>query len=141
MIAVRARLLRAIPVPARRLSFDQQWRRATDNVRGGVRTARDPLGDPLHGALGDRRLVRVDRRQGRDGVGAFFAAVEAHDGKVVRYPPAVLGGGTQRPDGQQVVEAEHGVGRLGQGQQRPHRLRAVAAVVLRCRRHQLGDDR
>ena len=89
MIAVRARLLRAIPVPA--------------------------------------AVVR--------------STVEARDRKVVRYTPAVLGGGTQRPDGQQVVEAEHGVGRLGQGQQRPHRLRAVAAVVLRCRRHQLGDDR
>ena len=37
--------------------------------------------------------------------------------------------------------ASGGVGRLGQGQQGPHRLRAVAAVVLRGLGHQLGDDR
>ncbi len=40
-----------------------------------VRPVPDPFADPLHGPLGDGRLVRVDRRQRRDRVRAFLAAV------------------------------------------------------------------
>ena len=40
-----------------------------------VRPVPDPFADPLHCPLGDGRLVRVDRRQRRDRVRAFLAAV------------------------------------------------------------------
>ena len=67
--------------------------------------------------------IVVERRPGE---GALLGAVEADDGEVVRAL-SMLGGGAQRPDGEQVVEAERRVRQLG----RASRLRIASAPSQR----------
>ena len=79
---------------------------------GPERRVRDPLDQPLAGALADAPDRLVDRGQRRVAQGGGVDVVKADQRDVIRHPDRVLGQGTEHADRHLVVGADDRVGQL-----------------------------
>jgi hypothetical protein len=86
------------------IGVDQLWRSTT---------AGDAIGKQGDGNTGDLRLVRRDRRSRGHVVLAFVDVIETDDGNVLRGAETELVQHAESSEGEEVVEANDGVGGWG----------------------------